>query len=169
MKSFEGLRDKITSLEAERSRLKSEIARLRKAAEDRAATLEGDVAAMREELTGLKSLLGSNENPLPTKAVKPVVNAVVPPNQTAALSAPVKEAATPTAPPLLDGLNDDERKVVEVLLAHGGKYPQKQLRLEAKLSWLQANRVISRLVEQGLVSFEKHDGVENVVLVKGQK
>jgi uncharacterized membrane protein len=65
---------------------------------------------------------------------------------------------------LLKTLTGDELKVVEVLIAHGGKYSQKNIRNEADLSWLQTNRTVSRLVERRIVTMEKDGGLGQVVL-----
>jgi hypothetical protein len=61
-------------------------------------------------------------------------------------------------------LNADERKVVEVLTAHEGKYLQKYIRNEAGLSMLQTYRVVARLAERGVVTLEK-TGNTNMVLL----
>ncbi len=61
-------------------------------------------------------------------------------------------------------LNADERKVVEVLTAHDGKYLQKYIRSEAGLSRLQTHRVVARLAERGVVTLEK-TGNTNMVLL----
>jgi uncharacterized membrane protein len=69
----------------------------------------------------------------------------------------------------MDNLSEDELKVVKILQAHDGKYSQKAIRAEAKFSWLQANRVVTRLNEQGIVVFEKNGPLENIVLVEELK
>ncbi len=61
-------------------------------------------------------------------------------------------------------LSSDERKVVEVLTAHGGKYLQKYIRKEAGLSRLQTHRVVARLAERGIVTLEKTGNTNRVLL-----
>jgi predicted transcriptional regulator len=61
-------------------------------------------------------------------------------------------------------LSEDERKVVDVLAAHDGKYLQKYIRNEVGLSRLQTHRVVARLAERGIVTLEK-TGNTNTVLI----
>lgn len=180
MQSSEALKDKITTLEAERSRLNTEIENLRRVAESRAAALEGEVAMMRKEAETLRQVLNSNEpikiptpisptlitaQPVEVEQVSPVAQAQV--STTTENPTPASpEPATDPLDTVLETLNDDERKVVEVLLAHNGKHPHKFIRTEAKLSWLQTNRVISHLVERKIIGMEKDGVIENVVLAK---
>ncbi len=188
MQSLNELREKIQTLETERSQLKTEIENLRKAAEIRVAALEEDIEEMRDEVKTLRELLVQNE---PTPIARPVPQSeyVNKPIQAASISTPVLTPVASVAQPnletlqvesspeepesngsqvvyetLLKTLNGDERKVVEVLLAHGGKYSQKYIRTEAELSWLQTNRVVSRLAERGIITLEKDGGLGNVVL-----
>src|SRR3990170_7436369 len=65
---------------------------------------------------------------------------------------------------VLKTLNEDERKVVEVLKAHEGKYLQKYIRKEAGLSRLQTHRVVARLAERGIVTLEKTGNTNTVLL-----
>jgi uncharacterized membrane protein len=65
---------------------------------------------------------------------------------------------------VLKDLTADERKIVNVLLGHGGRYSQKNLRVEAGLSWLQANRIVSHLSERGVVALERSGGAIDVIL-----
>lgn len=61
-------------------------------------------------------------------------------------------------------LSSDERKVVEVLTAHEGKYLQKYIRKEAGLSRLKTHRVVARLAERGIVTLEKTGNTNRVFL-----
>lgn len=61
-------------------------------------------------------------------------------------------------------LSSDERKVVEVLTAHEGKYLQKYIRKEAGLSRLRTHRVVARLAERGIVTLEKTGNTNRVFL-----
>src|SRR5690606_33503539 len=61
-------------------------------------------------------------------------------------------------------LTEDERKVIEVLKAHKGKYLQKYIKNETRLSRLQTHRIIARLAERGIVSLEKTGNTNQVYL-----
>jgi uncharacterized membrane protein len=174
MQDIKDLKDKIQTLETERERLMSEVESLRKATEIRVAALESDVNQMRQEAKDLRELLGSEEkagltipfsNPVfaaPVTSVvqtelDPIPEEIIPEN-------PNLENEVAAQESVLKTLNIEERKVIEVLSTHGGRYAQKNLRTEAGLSWLQTNRVISRLVDQGVVTLDKN-GVLTAVLL----
>jgi predicted transcriptional regulator len=61
-------------------------------------------------------------------------------------------------------LTEEERKVVEVLSRHQGKYLQKYIRSETGLSRLQTHRIIARLADRGIVSLEKTGNTNQVYL-----
>ncbi len=61
-------------------------------------------------------------------------------------------------------LTEDERKILQVLNAHDGKYLQKYIRSETGLSRLQTHRIIARLSERGIVSLEKIGNTNQVYL-----
>lgn len=63
-------------------------------------------------------------------------------------------------------LTDQERKVIEVLKAHDGKYLQKYIRKEAGLSRLKTHRIIMRLAERGIVTLEKFGNTNQVLLAE---
>ena len=65
---------------------------------------------------------------------------------------------------VLKTLTAEERKVVEVLEAHEGKYLQKYIRKEAELSRLKTHRIVARLAERGIVSLEKTGNTNQVLL-----
>ncbi len=192
MDTLTALKEKIQSLETERNRLSNEVDALRKAVEARAAALERDVNQMREEAHMLQEILGTNEKanfsfassttPVAAPAVIPPPTPVVPP-PTAPAAAPAPNPEVETPPDLsakvnvaeqasfdeeeelvLKNLSADERKIVNVLLGHGGRYSQKNLRVEAGLSWLQANRIVSHLSERGVVALERSGGAIDVIL-----
>jgi uncharacterized membrane protein len=178
MQTLDDLTEKIRTLEAERARLKGEIESLKKVAEERAANLEGELATMRQELRGLREVLGSDADGS-TSDAEQTENDI---NIEAEVEADVDDSAEDPAPTdtnsnhvepgldsVLETLDHDEQKVVEVLQAHNGKYSQKNIRVEAKLSWLQANRIISRLAEQGVVSIDRSGGLANVELAESLK
>ncbi len=59
MQTLKALRERIQALEKEKTSLMGEVEKLRKAAEARTLTLEAEVDQMREEVKGLKELLGA--------------------------------------------------------------------------------------------------------------
>ncbi|HLN88848.1 MAG TPA: hypothetical protein VK253_02170 [Candidatus Binatia bacterium] len=61
-------------------------------------------------------------------------------------------------------LTEDERKILQVLNSHDGKYLQKYIRNETGLSRLQTHRIIARLSERGIVSLEKIGNTNQVYL-----
>ena len=61
-------------------------------------------------------------------------------------------------------LTEEERKIVEVLNSHKGKYLQKYIRNEAGLSRLQTHRIVARLADRGIVSLEKIGNTNQVYL-----
>jgi len=65
---------------------------------------------------------------------------------------------------VLKTLNEDERKVLQVLSSHEGKYLQKYIRNEANLSRLKVHRILARLSERGVVSLEKTGNTNSVLL-----
>lgn len=67
---------------------------------------------------------------------------------------------------VLKTLNEDERKVLKVLKDHNGKYLQKYVRHEAKLSRLKTHRVLARFVERGMVTLQKSGNTNEVTLAK---
>jgi uncharacterized membrane protein len=67
---------------------------------------------------------------------------------------------------VLRTLKPDERKVVEVLDAHGGTYLQKYITPEAGLSRLKTHRVVAALSERGIVHVEPKGNTNEVSIVK---
>ena len=61
-------------------------------------------------------------------------------------------------------LTPEERKVLEVLVSHDGKYLQKYIRKDAGLSRLKTHRILARLAERGVVSLEKSGNTNEVLL-----
>lgn len=70
---------------------------------------------------------------------------------------------------VLKTLTEDERKVVQVLTAHDGKYLQKYIRKDAGLSRLQTHRIVARLAERGIVTLEKTGNTNTVLLANWLK
>ena len=70
---------------------------------------------------------------------------------------------------VLKTLTKDERKVVEVLTSHNGRYLQKYIRSDAGFSRLQTHRIVARLAERGIVTLEKTGNTNMVVLANWLK
>jgi hypothetical protein len=66
-------------------------------------------------------------------------------------------------------LTDEERRIIEVLNAHDGKYLQKYIRKEAGFSRLKTHRIIARFAERGLVTLEKAGNTNQVSLASWLK
>ncbi len=76
----------------------------------------------------------------------------------------MQEAACTPLESIVKTLSGDERKVVDVLAAHDGKYLQKYIRSEIGFSRLQTHRVVARLAERGIVTLEKTGNTNQVLL-----
>ncbi len=103
--------------------------------------------------------------------VAPVVCEDVPKEdvvQSVAVQEPkVEQKQEPACTPfesIVKTLTEDERKIVDVLSAHNGKYLQKYIRSEAGLSRLQTHRIVARLAERGIVALEKTGNTNQVLL-----
>ena len=59
-------------------------------------------------------------------------------------------------------LTTEERKVLEILIAHNGKYLQKYIRAETGLSRLKTHRIVTRLAERGIVTLEKSGNTNEI-------
>ncbi len=66
-------------------------------------------------------------------------------------------------------LTEDERKIVNVLNSHNGKYLQKYIRNETGLSRLQTHRIIARLADRGILTLEKIGNTNQVFLAEWLK
>ena len=67
---------------------------------------------------------------------------------------------------VLKTLNEDEKKVLNVLRTHDGKYLQKYIRHEAKLSRLKTHRILARFAEREIVSLQKSGNTNEVTLAE---
>ena len=61
-------------------------------------------------------------------------------------------------------LTMEERKVLDVLISHNGKYLQKYIRAETGLSRLKTHRIVTRLAERGIVTLERSGNTNEVHL-----
>ena len=75
-----------------------------------------------------------------------------------------QEAACTPLESIVKTLTEEERKVVDVLATHDGKYLQKYIRNEVGLSRLQTHRIVARLAERGIVTLEKTGNTNQVLL-----
>jgi len=80
----------------------------------------------------------------------------------ATTSAPVN-LATPYST-ISKTLTEEERKILDVLVLHNGKYLQKYIRAETGMSRLKIHRIVTRLAERGIVTFEKTGNTNEVHL-----
>lgn len=65
---------------------------------------------------------------------------------------------------LLKTMTPEEQKVLNVLIAHQGKYLQKYVVKETGLSRLKTHRVVARFAERGIVSVEEFGNTNEIVL-----
>jgi uncharacterized membrane protein len=93
-------------------------------------------------------------------AAAPIVNSTV--------EQPMQGAVTPYES-VVKTLTNEERRVIEVLAAHDGKYLQKYIRKETGLSRLKTHRIVARLAERGIVSLEKTGNTNQVFLANWLK
>ena len=70
---------------------------------------------------------------------------------------------------VLKTLNEEERKVINVLKSHDGKYLQKYIRQDTGLSRLKTHRILSRFAERGIVSLRKSGNTNEVILAEWLK
>jgi predicted PurR-regulated permease PerM len=61
-------------------------------------------------------------------------------------------------------LTEDERKIIQVLQTHNGKYLQKYIKAETGLSRLQTHRILARLSDRDIVRLEKTGNTNQVAL-----
>jgi uncharacterized membrane protein len=61
-------------------------------------------------------------------------------------------------------LTSEERQVIAVLNAHGGKYLQKYVKAETGLSRLKTHRILARFADRGIVTLEKTGNTNQVQL-----
>ncbi len=79
-------------------------------------------------------------------------------------SVPPVERGESALDAVLRVLNDDERKVIETLVAEGGMMLQKDIRWKTGLSRVKTHRILFRLAKRGVVSAEKYYNTNKIVL-----
>lgn len=84
-------------------------------------------------------------------------------SKAAVVAEPVAQAQSLDA--ILHVLNEDERKVVEVIASAGDEAMlQKDIRWKTRLSRVQVHRVIARLSQRGIVKVEKYYNTNKIAL-----
>jgi uncharacterized membrane protein len=66
-------------------------------------------------------------------------------------------------------LNSDEKKVVDILVRHGGKSGQKVIVRESDFSKAKVSRLVKNLKERGVVDIEPISGRENRIILKFER
>jgi len=79
-------------------------------------------------------------------------------------SVPTVEDGEPALDAVLRVLNNDERKVIETLVAEGGTMLQKDIRWKTGLSRVKTHRILFRLAKRGIVSAEKYYNTNKITL-----
>jgi uncharacterized membrane protein len=65
---------------------------------------------------------------------------------------------------LLKTMTPEEKKVLNVLVAHQGKYLQKYVSKEAGLSRLKTHRIVARFAQRGIVSVKEFGNTNEIVV-----
>ncbi len=79
-------------------------------------------------------------------------------------STPTVEKGESALSAVLRVLNEDERKVIETLVAEGGTMLQKDIRWKTDLSRVKTHRILFRLAKRGIVSGEKYYNTNRITL-----
>jgi uncharacterized membrane protein len=79
-------------------------------------------------------------------------------------SVPAVEKGESALGAVLRVLNEDERKVIETLVAGGGMMLQKDIRWKTGLSRVKTHRILHRLAKRGIVSAEKYYNTNKITL-----
>jgi uncharacterized membrane protein len=79
-------------------------------------------------------------------------------------STPTVEEGEPALDAVLRVLNENERKVIETLVAEGGTMLQKDVRWKTGLSRVKTHRILLRFVKRGIVSSEKYYNTNRITL-----
>ncbi|UCE16613.1 MAG: hypothetical protein JSV12_03115 [Candidatus Bathyarchaeota archaeon] len=79
-------------------------------------------------------------------------------------SMPTVEKEESALDAVLRVLNEDERNVIETLVAGGGTMMQKDIRWKTGLSRVKTHRILFRLAQRGIVSAEKYYNTNKITL-----
>ena len=85
-------------------------------------------------------------------------------NRIVQVAKPSNETSTSPYESVLKTATVEERRILEVLSSHEGKYLQKYIRKEAGLSRLKTHRILARLSERGIVTLTQSGNTNEVVL-----
>ncbi len=77
---------------------------------------------------------------------------------------PTGEGKAPAIDVVLRVLNDEEQKVIKLLVAEGGTMLQKNIRWKTGLSRVKTHRILHRLAKRGIVSAEKYYNTNKITL-----
>ena len=75
-----------------------------------------------------------------------------------------KPATSTNCEVLLKTMTPDEQKVMNVLVAHKGKYLQKYVGKEAGLSRLKTHRIVTRFVQRGIVTVKEFGNTNEIAV-----
>ena len=81
-------------------------------------------------------------------------------------SVPTVEKGESALDAVLRVLNEDERKVIDTLVAEGGTMLQKDIRWKTDLSRVKTHRILLRLAKRGIVSAEKYYNTNRITLAE---
>ena len=90
--------------------------------------------------------------------------ALVTPTKTLDAVAPNSNAVPNTCEVILKTMTPEEQKVLNILIAHQGKYLQKYVGKEAGLSRLKTHRIIARFAERGIVTVKPLGNTNEVTI-----
>lgn len=79
-------------------------------------------------------------------------------------SVPEVEKGESALDAVLRVLQDDERKVIDTLVAEGGTTLQKNIRWKTGFSRVKTHRILHRLAQRGIVSAEKYYNTNKITL-----
>ena len=104
-------------------------------------------------------------DPAPAPAKIPEVAAPVSPAPVSSVPvSPTVSAVSDSCAVLLKTMTTDEQTVMNVLIAHKGKYLQKYVVKEAGLSRLKTHRVVARFAERGIVTVKEFGNTNEILL-----
>lgn len=84
--------------------------------------------------------------------------------KTSSVEAPNSGSAANSCEVILKTMTPQEQKVLNVLVAHQGKYLQKYVRKEAGLNRLKTHRIVARFAERGIVTVKPLGNTNEVTI-----
>jgi hypothetical protein len=79
-------------------------------------------------------------------------------------SVPTGEKSESALNAVLRVLKDDEKKIIEALIAEGGTMLQKDIRWKTSLSRVKTHRILFRLAKRGIVTSERYYNTNKITL-----